>query len=126
MSAVACASKRRAKSAAARKVGSSSSSRIATANNQNSPNLKPQESRNFEAGVKWEFLNQRLSTSLAFYRSENLNTVSTDAMWELERLVSFLTDVDSKFGGLLFFVNANGERQHAEIGGPILPKFTEL
>jgi methane/ammonia monooxygenase subunit B len=51
---------------------------------------------------------------------------ATDAMWERERLVSFLTDVDSKFGGLLFFVNATGERQHAEIGGPILPVFTEL
>jgi methane/ammonia monooxygenase subunit B len=51
---------------------------------------------------------------------------ATDALWELERLVSFLTDVDSKFGGLLFFVNANGERQHAEIGGPILPVFTQI
>ncbi|HSV70988.1 MAG TPA: bacterial ammonia monooxygenase, subunit AmoB [Methylibium sp.] len=51
---------------------------------------------------------------------------ATDAMWERERLVSFLTDVDSKFGGLLFFVNASGERQHTEIGGPILPVFTEI
>ena len=52
----------------------------ATANNQNNPNLQPQESRNYEVGVKWEFLNQRLSTNLALYRSENLNTVSTDAI----------------------------------------------
>ena len=51
---------------------------------------------------------------------------ATDALWELERLVSFLTDVDSKFGGLLFLVNANGERQHVEIGGPILPVFTKI
>ncbi len=51
---------------------------------------------------------------------------ATDALWELERLVSFLTDVDSKFGGLLFFVNDKGERQHAEIGGPILPVFTQI
>lgn len=51
---------------------------------------------------------------------------ATDALWERERLVSFLTDVDSKFGGLLFFVNSAGERQHAEIGGPILPVFTEI
>lgn len=51
---------------------------------------------------------------------------ATDALWELERLVSFLTDVDSKFGGLLFFVNANGERQIAEISGPILPVFTQI
>ena len=55
----------------------------ATANNQNNPNLKPQESRNYEAGVKWEFLNQRLATNLAIFRSENLNTVSTDALTSL-------------------------------------------
>jgi len=52
----------------------------ATANNQNNPNLKPQDSRNYEAGVKWEFFDQRLSANLAFYRSENLNTVSTDVL----------------------------------------------
>jgi methane/ammonia monooxygenase subunit B len=51
---------------------------------------------------------------------------ASDVLWELERLVSFLTDVDSKFGGLLFFVSSAGERQHVEIGGPILPTFTRL
>jgi len=51
---------------------------------------------------------------------------ASDVLWELERLVSFLTDVDSKFGGLLFTVTPTGERQHTEIGGPILPTFTQL
>ena len=51
---------------------------------------------------------------------------ASDVLWELERLVSFLTDVDSKFGGLLFLVSPSGERQHTEIGGPILPTFTQL
>jgi methane/ammonia monooxygenase subunit B len=51
---------------------------------------------------------------------------ASDVLWELERLVSFLTDVDSKFGGLLFTVTSTGERQHTEIGGPILPTFTRL
>lgn len=51
-----------------------------SATNTNNPNLKPQESRNYEAGVKWEFLNQRLAANLAVYRSENLNAVSTDAL----------------------------------------------
>lgn len=50
------------------------------AGNQNNPNLDPQESRNYEAGAKWEFLQDRLSASLAFYRSENLNFTSTDAV----------------------------------------------
>ena len=52
----------------------------ATANNQNNPNVAPLESRNYEAGVKWEFLKGRLSTNLAFYRSENFNFTSTDAV----------------------------------------------
>jgi len=51
---------------------------------------------------------------------------ATDAVWETERLVSFLTDVDSKFGGLMFFYNDKGERRIAQIGGPIVPTFTEL
>jgi len=51
---------------------------------------------------------------------------ASDALWEVERLVSFLTDVDSKFGGLLFFVDKSGNRLMTEIGGPILPTFTAL
>ncbi|PPQ14298.1 methane monooxygenase/ammonia monooxygenase subunit B [Bradyrhizobium sp. AC87j1] len=51
---------------------------------------------------------------------------ATDAVWELERLVSFLTDVDSKFGGLLLLYTPNGKRVIAEMRGPIVPVFTEL
>ncbi|MBB4397034.1 methane/ammonia monooxygenase subunit B [Bradyrhizobium sp. ERR14] len=51
---------------------------------------------------------------------------AADAVWELERLVSFLTDVDSKFGGLLLLYTPNGKRVIAELGGPIVPVFTEL
>ena len=51
----------------------------ATAANQNNPNLAPQETSNFETGIKWDFFKERLSTSLALYRSKNLNGVSTDA-----------------------------------------------
>jgi catecholate siderophore receptor len=51
-----------------------------TVNNQNNPNLDPQEARNYEVGTKWDFFGGRLSTSLAFYRSENFNIVSTDAL----------------------------------------------
>lgn len=48
---------------------------------------------------------------------------ATDAAWEIERLTSFLTDVDSKIGGLLYFFDAEGNRHIAEVGGPILPVF---
>ncbi len=51
-----------------------------TAGNQNNPNVAPQESRNYEVGAKWDLLQDRLSASLAFYRSENYNFTSTDAV----------------------------------------------
>ena len=51
---------------------------------------------------------------------------ATDAAWEIERLTSFLTDVDSKIGGLLFFFDSHGNRYMAEVGGPILPVFKSI
>ena len=58
--------------------------------------------------------------------TRDIKMEASDALWEVERLVSFLTDVDSKFGGLLFFVDKSGNRSLSEIGGPILPTFTAL
>ena len=63
---------------------------------------------------------------LAPGESRDIKFVASDAMWEVERLVSFLTDVDSKFGGLLFLVDKQGNRTLTEISGPILPTFTAL
>lgn len=51
-----------------------------TAGNQNNPNVSPLESRNYELGAKWEFLQGRLTTNLALYRTENFNFTSTDAV----------------------------------------------
>jgi catecholate siderophore receptor len=47
-------------------------------NNVNNPIFDPQENINYEVGTKWDFFNQRLSTSLAVYRSENLNNIVYD------------------------------------------------
>jgi len=58
--------------------------------------------------------------------SRQITIEATDAVWETERLVSFLTDVDSKFGGLVFLYDDAGQRHIAEIGGPIVPSFTEI
>lgn len=52
--------------------------------------------------------------------------IAADAAWEVERLASFLTDVDSQMGALLFFFDDTGQRHIAEVGGPILPVFTDL
>jgi methane/ammonia monooxygenase subunit B len=48
---------------------------------------------------------------------------ATDAAWELERLVSFLSNVDSRTGGLIFFFDSKGNRYISEVYGPILPVF---
>ena len=51
---------------------------------------------------------------------------ATDAAWELERLVSFLSNVDSRMGGLIFFYDGEGQRQIGEVFGPIVPVFKSL
>ena len=50
---------------------------------------------------------------------------AVDVAWELERLTSFITDVDARFGALLFFYEADGTRHITEIAGPILPVFKQ-
>jgi methane/ammonia monooxygenase subunit B len=52
-----------------------------------------------------------------------LNVDMTDAAWEVERLVSLVNDPDSRFGGLVFFFDENGNRSISEIMGPIVPTF---
>jgi catecholate siderophore receptor len=46
-------------------------------NNQNNPNVDPQESTNFEVGSKWDFGNGRLSLNGAVFRTENKNVIFT-------------------------------------------------
>lgn len=49
----------------------------AQANNQNNPNVEPQESTNYEVGTKWDFANGRLSLTSAMFRTENKNVIFT-------------------------------------------------
>lgn len=49
----------------------------AQANNQNNPNVRPQESTNVEAGGKWDIDNGRLSMSAAVFRTLNRNVIYT-------------------------------------------------
>ncbi len=46
-------------------------------NNQNNPNVKPQESTNYELGGKVGLYNNRLSLSAAAFRTENKNVIFT-------------------------------------------------
>jgi catecholate siderophore receptor len=49
----------------------------AQANNQNNPNVKPQSSKNYEIGSKWDFFGGRLSFTTAAFRTENKNVIFT-------------------------------------------------
>ena len=46
-------------------------------NNQNNPNVEPQESKNYEVGGKFGFYNNRLSLSAALFRTDNKNVIFT-------------------------------------------------
>lgn len=63
------------------------------------------------------------STPLAPGETRLVKLEATDAAWELERLVSFLSNVDSRTGGLIFFYDAKGSRYISEVSGPIIPVF---
>lgn len=47
----------------------------------------------------------------------------TDAAWEVERLSDVIYDPDSRFAGLLFFVDPEGNKLPIGIGGPLVPTF---
>jgi len=47
------------------------------ANNQNNPNVKPQESANLEAGAKWELAEGRLLVTGAVFHTVNRNVIYT-------------------------------------------------
>ena len=46
-------------------------------NNQNNPNVKPQESKNYEVGGKFGLYDGRLSLSAALFRTDNKNVIFT-------------------------------------------------
>jgi catecholate siderophore receptor len=46
-------------------------------NNQNNPNVKPQESTNLEVGSKWDFYGGRLSLNGAVFHTKNTNVIYT-------------------------------------------------
>jgi catecholate siderophore receptor len=46
-------------------------------NNQNNPNVKPQQSTNYEIGSKWDFANGRISLNTAVFHTVNENVIFT-------------------------------------------------
>ena len=57
--------------------GSANFTLSAQPNNQNNPNVEPQKSRNYEVGGKIGLYDNRLSLSLAAFRTDNENVIFT-------------------------------------------------
>ncbi len=56
-------------------------------------------------------------------QSVAVELVASDALWEQYRMTGIINDPDSRFEGLLFYYDDNGERFYQEVGGAILPAF---
>ena len=44
-----------------------------------------------------------------------------DALWEKYRMTGLIYDPDSRFAGMLFYYDAQGNRYQQEVGGAVLP-----
>ncbi len=55
--------------------------------------------------------------------TRTIKVIAQDAAWETERLASLIYDPDSRFGGLLFFYDEQGNRFICSVGGILSPRF---
>jgi len=56
-------------------------------------------------------------------QSRTINVTASDAAWEVYRLADLIYDPDSRFAGLLFFMDEAGNHQVVEVDGPLIPTF---
>jgi len=52
-----------------------------------------------------------------------VKVVASDAVWETEHLSSVIRDADSRFGGLLFLFDDQGNRHLTSISAPLIPEY---
>ena len=62
-------------------------------------------------------------TTIAPGQSVDVVLRAEDSLWETQRMTGLIYDPDSRFAGLLFYADPQGNRYYQEIGGPILPRF---
>jgi methane/ammonia monooxygenase subunit B len=55
--------------------------------------------------------------------SRTVQVTASDAAWEVYRLADLIYDPDSRFAGLLFFFDEDGNRQMAMVDAPLIPSF---
>jgi len=55
--------------------------------------------------------------------TRTIEVTASDAAWEVYRLSDLIYDPDSRFAGLLFFFDENGNRQMVTVDAPLIPTF---
>jgi methane/ammonia monooxygenase subunit B len=56
-------------------------------------------------------------------QTKTVTMTATDAAWETQRLADLIYDPDSRFGGLIHFIDSGGYKYIVEVGGALIPKF---
>jgi len=55
--------------------------------------------------------------------TRTVEVTASDAAWEVYRLADLIYDPDSRFAGLLFFFDEDGNRQMTMVDAPLIPSF---
>ncbi len=55
--------------------------------------------------------------------TRTIEVTASDAAWEVYRLADLIYDPDSRFAGLLFFFDEDGNRQMTMVDAPLIPSF---
>jgi methane/ammonia monooxygenase subunit B len=63
------------------------------------------------------------NSPLAPGETRTVEVTASDAAWEIYRLADLIYDPDSRFAGLLFFFDAEGNRQMVMVDAPLIPSF---
>jgi methane/ammonia monooxygenase subunit B len=63
------------------------------------------------------------NSPLAPGQTRTIQVNASDAAWEVYRLADLIYDPDSRFAGLLFFHDENGNKQVVTIDAPLIPTF---
>ncbi|MBE0469656.1 MAG: methane monooxygenase/ammonia monooxygenase subunit B [Methyloprofundus sp.] len=63
------------------------------------------------------------NSPLAPGETRTVEVTASDAAWEVYRLADLIYDPDSRFAGLLFFFDEDGNRQMTMVDAPLIPSF---
>lgn len=61
------------------------------------------------------------NSPLAPGETRTVEVTASDAAWEVYRLADLIYDPDSRFAGLLFFIDEDGNRQMVMVDAPLIP-----